>query len=368
MEKTAGQIYPYRSEILFLYDVFRCNPNGDPFENRPRQDPETGRIDVTDVRLKRTIRDYIFRYKHRPNQDDGLEIFVRVADEKALTAERRYEEIFGQLPKAGEEAKAREQLIQKCVDVRMFGGLVPITKKKSAKGKKAKQEAQAEGAEEGSEGGGVQLTGAVQFNPGQSLHAVEVVEITGTGGFASKEKARQKTFRREFIVPYALIGFYGVINEHLSQETGLTESDVALLMEALWKGTMSLHSRSKAFHHPRLLLRFDFQNEVQCGYFLDRLELEPKVNDERRIRSPKDYIVKIDQLLAEVEKRKENLVRVECWMDSGITLEPSNLEEKLKNLASTDTKKEPQKKDNPDEQIRQYTDQEGRRSMTFREV
>ncbi|MEM4169695.1 MAG: type I-B CRISPR-associated protein Cas7/Csh2 [Thermoproteota archaeon] len=289
------ETYPYRSEILFLYDVFRCNPNGDPFENRPRQDPETGRIDVTDVRLKRTIRDYIFRYKHR-SSDDGLEIFVRVADEKALTAERRYEELFESLPKACEVEEVKKQLISRCIDVRMFGGLLPITKKESAKGKKGKSDTSEKGGE-GGESGGVQLTGAVQFNTGQSLHAVEIIEIAGTGGFASKETARQKTFRREFIVPYALIGFYGVINENLAKETGLTENDVDLLMEALWKGTLALHSRSKAFHHPRLLLRFDFKDEVQCGYFLDRVELEHGLEDERLIRSPKDYTVKIDGVI-----------------------------------------------------------------------
>lgn len=317
---ASKRTYPYRSEILFLYDIFRCNPNGDPFENRPRQDPETGRIDVTDVRLKRTIRDYILRYKHR-DKDDGLEIFVRVADDRALTAERRYEEIFGELPKSGKVEDALRRLIEKCVDVRMFGALVPITKKGLNKGKKKESETQPKG-DEATEGGGVQLTGAVQFNPGQSLHAVEVLEVAGTGGFASKEAAKQKTFRREFIVPYALIGFYGAINENLAKETGLTEKDVESLMEALWKGTMALHSRSKAFHHPRLLLRFDFNNEVQCGYFLDRVELHHNVDDERCIRSPKDYMVKIDGVLETVGRRKKNLVRVECWVDGGLTLSP----------------------------------------------
>ncbi|MEW6070519.1 MAG: type I CRISPR-associated protein Cas7, partial [Candidatus Thermoplasmatota archaeon] len=76
--KNVGT-YPYRSEILFLYDIFRCNPNGDPFENRPRQNRDTGRVDVTDVRLKRTVRDYIYRYRHQSGKADGLDIFVQVA-------------------------------------------------------------------------------------------------------------------------------------------------------------------------------------------------------------------------------------------------------------------------------------------------
>jgi len=127
--KADENVYPHRSEILFLYDIFRCNPNGDPFENRPRQDPVTGRIDVTDVRLKRTIRDYIYHYKHQIGKEDGLNIFVQVAGEKALTAERRYQEIFTELPLPDKIEEARTKLIEQCVDVRLFGALVPITKK-----------------------------------------------------------------------------------------------------------------------------------------------------------------------------------------------------------------------------------------------
>lgn len=295
--------YPYRSEILFLYDVFRCNPNGDPFENRPRQDPVTGRIDVTDVRLKRTIRDYILNYKHLPGaKTNGLDIFVQVVGERALTAERRYEEMFGTIPKPDQIAEAKANLIHHCIDVRLFGALVPITK--------GKEEA----------GAGIQITGAVQFNPGQSLHAVEVMEISGTGGFASKEKAVQKTFRREFIVPYALIGFYGVINENLARESGLTEDDVKLLTEAIWEGTLALHSRSKAFHHPRLLIRLDYEEQKQCGYFLDKLRLFPQVGNEKEIRSPKDYRLDMGPWLDEISALRDYLKRVYCVLDSGLPL------------------------------------------------
>ncbi|MCX7795379.1 MAG: type I CRISPR-associated protein Cas7, partial [bacterium] len=59
-----SEIIKNRSEILFLYDATNTNPNGDPLdENKPRIDEETGRNIVTDVRLKRTIRDYLFDYK-----------------------------------------------------------------------------------------------------------------------------------------------------------------------------------------------------------------------------------------------------------------------------------------------------------------
>lgn len=309
--------YPYRSEILFLYDIFRCNPNGDPFENRPRQDPITGKIDVTDVRLKRTIRDYILRCKRDPSK--GLEIFVQVAGERALTAENRYKEIFGEIPRADQIDKGREKLKEKCVDVRLFGALVPITEK----GKAAEER-----------GAGIQITGAVQFNPGQSLHEVEVMEISGTGGFAARAEAAQKTFRREFIVPYALIGFYGVINENLARESGLTEEDVDLLKEAMWEGTLGLHSRSKAFHHPRLLIRFDYRDGRQCGHFLDKIKLSPNEKlREKDIRSPKDYHLDFSEWFNEIARLRDQIEKVYCRLDQDfIPLDQESFKQQLKGL------------------------------------
>jgi len=304
-KKKEIETYPNRSEILFLYDIFRCNPNGDPFENRPRQDPTTERIDVTDVRLKRTIRDYILRYKH--TKDDDLDIFVRTTGD-AVTAERRYEELFGKLPEPKATEEARRKLLQRCIDVRLFGAMLPITRRKP-------------GEEEPEErGAGIHITGAAQFNTGQSLHAVEVLEISGTGGFASKEGAGQRTFRREFIVPYALIGFYGVINENLAKESGLTSGDVNLLMESMWEGTQALHSRSKAFHHPRLLVRVDYKDQKQSGFFLDKLRLNMKVKDEKAIRAPKDYALEVGDWIACLQKNSSFITNIYAVADPDIQL------------------------------------------------
>ncbi len=72
-----GEIIKNRSELLFCYDVTDANPNGDPLdENKPRIDEETGINFVTDVRLKRTIRDYLFEYKGF-NGKNGKDVFVR---------------------------------------------------------------------------------------------------------------------------------------------------------------------------------------------------------------------------------------------------------------------------------------------------
>ncbi|VAW18229.1 CRISPR-associated protein, Csd2/Csh2 family, partial [hydrothermal vent metagenome] len=73
-----SDIISTRSELLFLYDIENANPNGDPLnENRPRFDTESSTILVSDVRLKRTIRDYWFEYKGYNGEGDNPDIFVR---------------------------------------------------------------------------------------------------------------------------------------------------------------------------------------------------------------------------------------------------------------------------------------------------
>ena len=81
----------------------------------------------------------------------------------------------------------------------------------------------------------------------------------GTGAFASKEGASQKTFREEDFLPYSLISFYGIINENAAKDTKLSEEDVDLLLDGMWNGTKNLISRSKVGQVPRLLLKVNYK-------------------------------------------------------------------------------------------------------------
>jgi CRISPR-associated protein Csh2 len=105
------EIIKNRSEILFLYDVKDANPNGDPVdENKPRIDEETGVNIVTDVRLKRTVRDYLYEYK-------GQEVFIREIrkeDGKLKTKEERLDD-FGDA-----------SIIDRCIDIRLFGSTTAV--------------------------------------------------------------------------------------------------------------------------------------------------------------------------------------------------------------------------------------------------
>ncbi|ADQ14923.1 type I-B CRISPR-associated protein Cas7/Csh2 [Halanaerobium hydrogeniformans] len=273
-------IIDQRSEIVFLYDIKDANPNGDPLDaNKPRIDEETGINLVTDVRLKRTIRDYLFDYKGF-NGEDGKDIFVREIknDDQSIQDGKERAKDFKENPK---------KVLDQCIDVRMFGGVIPLT------------------------GDSITYTGSVQFQMGRSLHKVELNYIKGTGAFASGSGKTKKTFREEYVVPYSLVGFYGIINENAAQSTKLTQDDVELLLEGIWKGTKNLITRSKVGQTPRLLLKVNYSEE---NYFIGELKSYINLNTDLReeeIRDVSDYSLDISDLLAVIETNSEKIDSVE---------------------------------------------------------
>lgn len=296
-----------RSEILFLYDAQWINPNGDPVdENKPRIDEETGRNIVTDVRLKRTIRDFLHQYK-------GLEIFIReIVDEKnhIQDAKQRAEDF---LIKDGEKLEKEklslaemkeiinEQVLSSCIDIRLFGVTLPV--EKSPKEKSS-----------------ITHTGPVQFKMGQSLHRVKMEYIKGTGAFASGSESTQKTFREEYVLPYSLIAFYGVVNEEAAKTTRLTEEDIDLLLEAMWNGTKSLISRSKVGQVPRLLLNVVYKEKhFHIGELDKYLSLKTDKNDEE-IRDVSEFIIDVDRLIEVLNKNKNKIERIDLTIDERIQL------------------------------------------------
>lgn len=168
----------------------------------------------------------------------------------------------------------------------------------------------------------ITLTGPVQFKMGKSLHAVKTVLIKGTGAFAGKEKAKQKTFREEYVLPYSLIGFHGIINENAGKHTRLTNEDVDLLKEALWKGTKDLISRSKFGQMPRLLLIVKYaEPNFYIGDLDNMVRLIPKNSRrEEEIRRPEDYTLDVTELWKQLEKHRDKIETIEIAVDPKITV------------------------------------------------
>ncbi len=296
-----AEVIKNRAEILFLYDVTDANPNGDPIdENKPRIDEESGVNIVTDVRLKRTIRDYLHDFK-------GQEIFVR--EERDSEGELRTKESIY------EGYGSPEEVIKKCIDIRLFGGTFALKKKG---GKKAESE---EGVPTER---AFALTGPVQFKFGRSLHRVgEPTYVKGTTVLPSAEKKAAGTFWEAYILPYSLIAFYGIINENAAKETKLTEADVDLLLDGIWNGTKNLISRSKVGQIPRLLLQVIYKEKnYHIGELDQRIKLLSKKQDEE-IRHISEVIVDVTDLAEVLGKHKDKIEKVRYLKDEWLTLEKS---------------------------------------------
>ncbi|MDR0373618.1 MAG: type I CRISPR-associated protein Cas7 [Nitrososphaerota archaeon] len=235
-----------KKELLFYYES-RQNPNGDPgFENQPRLMPD-GTIMVTDVRIKRTIRDYA-KSKY------GVTLFVDFGDEGTpVKADERAKEILGD-----NLNEAIKGLAIKTFDVPLFGGLVTIR------------------AERGSS---QKLTGPVQFAIGRSINQVQVLNPMITGRFVGKEKKGSSqgdekqeqfsTFGKFYAVDYALIKIQGAVNP-ANLGAYLADIDVvesfktaeSKLFSSLWEGTNALITRSKFPQRSIFLLEVTYNGSI----------------------------------------------------------------------------------------------------------
>lgn len=293
-----SKIISNRAELLFLYDVKDANPNGDPLdENKPRIDEETGVNIVTDVRLKRTIRDYLHDFK-------GQEIFIREVrkdDGKLKTKEDRLDDLKIDSP---------EDLLEKCIDIRLFGATTAIKNKT------------------------ITFTGPVQFKIGKSMHRVFLRFIKGTTVMPSKEAKGQGTFTEEYILPYSLINFYGIINENAAKETKLTDEDVELLLDAIWNGTKNLISRSKVGQIPRLLLKVNYKEDnYHIGDLNNMVSLISDLRDEE-IRDITRVKLDITELVRVLGLNKEKISSIDYKADDRLSFVCNGVEKSLADCLS----------------------------------
>jgi len=290
-----------RSEIVFLYDVKDSNPNGDPMdENKPRIDEETGINIVTDVRLKRTIRDYLHNFK---SQD----IFII---EEIKEIKGRNDEI---------------KLLNKYIDLRLFGATIALTAK-----------------ERGAKGRSITWTGPVQFKFGRSLHEVEVKTIKGTTVMPSREEVTRGTFIETHILPYSLIAFYGIINENAAKTTKLTEDDVNLLLDGIWNGTKNLITRSKVGQTPRFLLRVIYKEK---NYHIGDLDKKLKISSSKRdteLRSISDLKLDITELIETLKDNAKKIDKIEYEVQRDVVflyrdneVKAAKIEDVLKEVETT---------------------------------
>ncbi|MHA1360052.1 MAG: type I-B CRISPR-associated protein Cas7/Csh2 [Candidatus Helarchaeota archaeon] len=220
-----------RYEIVFLYDVRDANPNGDPdTSNMPRMDEVTGENIVTDVRLKRTIRD------HWLSQEKNVLVRAETDEKgnrKSMDALATDYLDLGKIDKK-KAAEARKKLINEMpgdfIDVRTFGAAITLKE------------------------ANVSITGPVQFGLGRSLNLPNINSRSITTTLASGEEKGMGTIGMYHTVDYSLIRFHGLVNEYSAKKVEFSEIDLNELLKAMWIGTKQLNTRSKFNHMPRFLL------------------------------------------------------------------------------------------------------------------
>ncbi len=205
----------HRYEFVYLFDVKDGNPNGDPDAgNLPRIDVETGQGLVTDVCLKRKIRNYIGIVKE---EEPPFEIYVK---EKAVlnrNNNRAYQALklkpeSKKLPKDIEDAKnLTDWMCQNFFDIRTFGAVMTTEINTG------------------------QVRGPIQLNFSRSVDPVISAEhsITRMAVTNERDLEKERTMGRKFTIPYGLYRCHGYVSAHLAKQTGFNESDLELFWQAL---------------------------------------------------------------------------------------------------------------------------------------
>lgn len=264
-----------RYDFVFLFDVKDGNPNGDPDQaNLPRVDAENQEGLVTDVCIKRKVRNYV-QIKHQ--HEAPYDIFIRQGN----ILGKIIDDVKKQEDKNVE--KAQRKINELYYDVRTFGGVLSV----------------------GKEGGAGTVRGPVQFTFSrsedriyQSEHSITRNCVT-TEEEAKKQEKRENasTFGRKSTVPYALYKMHGFISAVDAQKSGFSEDDLKLLWEALLNAFEHDRAAARGEMNPRKLIVFKHNSHLgnaRSGVLFDKVDISKNVDLPREW---KDYTVMIDKTI-----------------------------------------------------------------------
>jgi len=273
-----------RYEFVFLFDVENGNPNGDPDAgNMPRIDPETGHGLVTDVCLKRKVRNFVEIAKNGTN---GYNIYVK---EKAVLSTSRspaYEtpEVKQVKSTAEKIAAARSWMCNNFFDVRTFGAVMSTKENNCG-----------------------QVRGPVQISFARSIEPIVPAEISitrmavETENEAKAQDGDNRTMGRKHIVPYALYRTEGYVSAHLAggdRGTGFSDDDLNLLWQALENMFDHDHSAARGKMNSRGLIVFKHDSALgnaPAHKLFDLVKVSRKEGSEGPARLFSDYVVTMDQ-------------------------------------------------------------------------
>lgn len=264
-----------RIDFVYLFDVQDGNPNGDPDAgNLPRVDAETGMGLVTDVCLKRKVRNYVQVAK---DLSDGYDIFIK--EKAVLNSEIDKAHDDEDVKKAKDKtAAARLFMCKNYYDIRTFGAVMST-------GKNAGQ-----------------VRGPIQFTFARSIDPIATAEhsitrmAVATEKEAEKQNGDNRTMGRKATVPYGLYVCHGFISASLAKQTGFSEEDLELFFEALKNMFDVDRSAARGLMSAQKLIVFrhdEFLCNAPANKLFDLVKI--KKNTEAAPRSFSDYVVSIDK-------------------------------------------------------------------------
>lgn len=271
----------HRYDFVLLFDVINGNPNGDPDAgNSPRVDPETARGLVSDVCLKRKVRNYISLVQSdaKGAPAPGYDIYVKERSVLNQQHQRAYDALKLD-PRAGDsELRARQWMCQTFFDVRMFGAVMTT------------------GVNAGQVRGPVQITFARSVDPIMPLEQAITRMAVTTDAESEKQKGGNRTMGRKEIVPYALYVAHGFVSPQLAAQTGFSNTDLALLWKALEQMFEFDRSATRGEMTTRRLLVFEHESPLgnaPAHRLFERVSVS-RVGEDRPPREYADYHVAVD--------------------------------------------------------------------------
>ena len=267
-----------RYDFVYLFDVQDGNPNGDPDAgNLPRVDSETGEGLVSDVCLKRKVRNFVQIVK---DSEKPYDIFIK---EKAILnnqiAEAHKQEDVKAKEKGDKTEAARQWMCRNFYDIRTFGAALSTGKNPG------------------------QVRGPIQFTFARSIDPIVTAEhsitrmAVATEDEAKKQSGDNRTMGRKYTVPYGLYKANGFISAHLATQTGFNEDDLNLFWESLKNMFDHDHSAARGMMNARKLIVFKHSSTLgnaSAHTLFNLIDIKLK-NKEVPPRSFNDYVVTIDK-------------------------------------------------------------------------
>ncbi len=267
-----------RIDFVYIFDVKDGNPNGDPDAgNLPRVDAETGMGLVTDVCLKRKVRNYVQIVK---GLEDGFDIFIKEKAILNLEIEKAHDDMDVKKAKDKTEA-ARMFMCKNYYDIRTFGAVMNT-------GKKDKRAGQVRGP--------IQITFARSVDPiAAAEHSITRMAVTTEEG-SERQVGENRTMGRKSTIPYGLYVANGFISANLAKQTGFDEDDLKLFFDALKNMFDCDRSAARGLMSAQKLIVFKHNSELgnaPANKLFDLVSVKKKTDAPARQFS--DYEVTIDK-------------------------------------------------------------------------